>query len=88
MVDVFASMRRPDEAQAQQLAEALRAQGYEVWRERSRSRCNPRSRSIQKDDRKGKTAGWRKLAAVPPATLRALSLVPPKRWRAACPREP
>jgi adenylate cyclase len=33
MADVFVSYARPDEPQAERVAEALRAQGYEVWRD-------------------------------------------------------
>jgi len=33
MADVFVSYARPDEPQAEQVAEALRADGYQVWRD-------------------------------------------------------
>ena len=33
MADVFVSYARPDEPHAQRVAEALRAQGYQVWRD-------------------------------------------------------
>ena len=33
MVDVFVSYARPDEPQAAQVADALRAKGYHVWRD-------------------------------------------------------
>jgi adenylate cyclase len=33
MADVFVSYARPDEPQAERVAEALRGQGYEVWRD-------------------------------------------------------
>ena len=33
MTDVFVSYARSTEAQARQIADALRAQGYEVWRD-------------------------------------------------------
>ena len=33
MADVFVSYARPDEPHAQRIAEALRAQGYQVWRD-------------------------------------------------------
>ena len=33
MADVFVSYARPDEPQAERVAEALRAEGYQVWRD-------------------------------------------------------
>jgi len=33
MSDVFVSYARPDEPRAERVAEALRAEGYEVWRD-------------------------------------------------------
>ena len=45
MADVFVSYARPDEPQAERVAEALRGHGYEVWRddELPAHRAYPRS---------------------------------------------